>query len=129
MLALAGSAAALARATHESFPVLTALIVTPLVGAALAMVMPARRPEYSRIVGYLATAATLGLAIYLLVQFSATTHGYQFVESHRWMGEFGVRYSLGVDGISLFMVALTALLFPIGLLASAEIKNPKAFTV
>jgi NADH-quinone oxidoreductase subunit M len=128
MLAAATSTAALARATHETFPLLTALIVTPMVGALLALVMPTRRPEYTRIVGYLTTAATLGLAIYLLVQFSATTHGYQFVESHRWMGELGVRYSLGVDGISLFMVALTALLFPIGLLASAEITKPKAFT-
>jgi NADH-quinone oxidoreductase subunit M len=129
MLALATSAAGLARAQHGSFPVLTALIFTPLVGALLTMVMPTRRPEYSRIVGFLATAATLGLSIYLLVQFSASTHGYQFVESHRWMGELGVRYSLGVDGISLFMVALTALLFPIGLLASTELANGKSFTV
>ena len=45
------------------------------------------------------------------------------------MGELGVRYLLGVDGISLFMVALTALLFPIGMLASAEIEKPKSFTV
>ena len=54
------------------------------------------------------------------MQFGVGTHGYQFVENHRWIGEFGVRYTLGVDGISLFMVALTALLFPIGLLASAR---------
>jgi NADH-quinone oxidoreductase subunit M len=128
MLALATSAAAIARATNESFPVLSALVLTPVVGAVVTLVMPSRRPEYARIVGYLTTAATLGLAIYLLVQFSGTTHGYQFVESHRWMGELGVRYSLGVDGISLFMVALTALLFPIGLIASADLENSKAFT-
>ena len=60
---------------------------------------------------------TAGFAISLLVQFGTNTHGYQFVENHRWMGELGVRYLLGVDGISLFMVALTAVLFPIGLLA------------
>ena len=132
MLAAATTAVtttALANATHGSFPVLTALIVTPLIGAVLALAMPSRRPEYTRIVGYLATAATGGLALYLLVQFGAGTHGYQFVENHRWIGEFGVRYVLGVDGISLFMVALTALLFPIGLLASADIARPKAFTV
>ena len=129
MLAAATTASAITSATHGSFPVLTALIVTPLFGALLALVMPSRRPEYARIVGYLATAATLGLALYLLVQFSGSTHGYQFVENHSWIGEFGVRYILGVDGISLFMVALTALLFPIGLLASADIARPKAFTV
>jgi NADH-quinone oxidoreductase subunit M len=128
MLAAASTAGGAFASTHGSFPVLTALIVTPLVGALVALMMPARRPEYARIVGYLATAATGGLAIYLLVQFGAGTHGYQFVESHRWMSQLGVRYTVGVDGISLFMVALTALLFPIGLVASAELDRPKSFT-
>ena len=126
---IVASAAAASHAVTAPFPVLTALILTPVLGAVVTLVMPSRRPEYSRIVGYVTTAATLGLAVYLLVQFGAGTHGYQFVENHHWMGEFGVRYLLGVDGISLFMVALTALLFPIGLLASAEVARPKAFTV
>ena len=130
MLAAAASTTAVASyASRASFPILTALIVTPLIGAVLTIIMPSRRPEYARIVGYLTTAATLGLAVYLLVEFGVGTHGYQFVESHRWIGEFGVRYTLGVDGISLFMVALTALLMPIGLIASAEIERPKSFTV
>jgi NADH-quinone oxidoreductase subunit M len=115
--------------TNGGFPLLTALIVTPLVGAVIAILTPARRPEYSRIVGYIATAATAGFAIDLLVQYKTTAHGYQFVESHQWISTFGIRYLLGVDGISLFMVALTALLIPIGLVASAEIERPKAFTV
>jgi NADH-quinone oxidoreductase subunit M len=130
MLAAASAAGTAASgAKSAGFPVLTALIMTPLVGAVFALVMPARRPEYARIVGYLATAASGGLALYLLVQFGAGTHGYQFVESHGWMSQLGVRYLLGVDGISLLMVALTALLFPIGLLASADIARAKAFTV
>jgi NADH-quinone oxidoreductase subunit M len=111
------------------FPLLSALIFTPLVGAVIAILMPSRRPEYSRIVGYVTTAATGGFAVDLLVQFSVGTHGYQFVESHQWISAFGIRYLLGVDGISLFMVALTALLIPIGLVASADIERPKAFTV
>ena len=44
------------------------------------------------------------------------------------MPALGIRWTLGVDGISLFMVALTALLIPIGLLASAELEKPKSFT-
>jgi NADH-quinone oxidoreductase subunit M len=126
---LAAASATAAHVTTNDFPILTALIVTPLIGAVFAVLMPSRRPEYTRIVGYLATAATLGLGVWLLVDFGTRTHGYQFVESHRWMGELGVRYLVGLDGISLFMVALTVLLFPIGLLASSEIARPKAFTV
>ena len=83
--------------------------------------MPSRRPEYARVVGYLTTRGDVRARGLPARRSSSTgTHGYQFVESHRWMGELGVRYLLGVDGISLFMVALTALLFPIGLLASAQ---------
>ena len=82
-----------------------------------------------RAVGYAATAATLGLSLWMLWHFQTGRAGYQFVESERWMGSIGVKYVVGVDGISLFMIVLTALLFPIGLLASAKLTNRvKAFT-
>ena len=52
MLAAATTAA---HASSADFPILTALILTPLLGAVLALLMPSRRPEYARIVGYLAS--------------------------------------------------------------------------
>jgi NADH-quinone oxidoreductase subunit M len=110
------------------FPLLTYIVLTPLVGAILVALVPGRRPELVRAVGYVATAATAGFVGYLLWHFETGTAGYQFVEDHRWVGSLGIRYLLGVDGISLFMVALTALLFPLGLLASASIERVKAFT-
>jgi NADH-quinone oxidoreductase subunit M len=120
-----------AAAVHESgvdFPLLTALIVVPAAGALLTLLMPARRPELTRVVGYVTSAATFGLAVYLLIQFDTGHSGYQFVSSHSWMPALGIRWLLGVDGISLFMVALTTLLIPIGMLASADLEKPKAFT-
>jgi NADH-quinone oxidoreductase subunit M len=116
-----------AAASNQGFPLLTALIVLPFVGAIVTLAMPRRRPELVRSVGYAASMATLGLALYLLADFVTSTHGYQFVERYDWMGEFGVRWLVGVDGISLFMIALNALLFPIGLLASQRVENAKSF--
>ena len=111
------------------FPILSAIIATPALGALVVLFLPGRRPEVVRAVGYAATAATLGLAGWLLWNFKTGHAGYQFVESERWISSLGVRYVVGVDGISLFMVVLTALLFPIGLLASAKItERTKAFT-
>ncbi len=110
------------------FPLLTALILFPAAGAVATLLVPRRRPELTRVVGYVTSAATLGLALYLLVQFDTGHAGYQFVSQHVWMKALGIEWILGVDGISLFMVALTTLLVPIGLLASAEVDNPKAFT-
>src|SRR5205085_6641509 len=75
--------------------------------------------------------AVLALAVYLLTQFEtgATKAGYQLLDDHSWIGTLGIRWTLGVDGISLFMVVLTALLIPIGLLASARIDQAKAFMI
>ena len=112
-----------------SFPILSAIIVTPAVGALIIALIPARRVEAARAVGYTTTAATLGFTLWMLWQFQTGRAGYQFVESERWMGSIGVKYVVGVDGISLFMIVLTALLFPIGLLASAKLTvRVKAFT-
>ena len=73
-------------------------------------------------------AVTLGLAVYLLIQFDTGSAGYQFVSNHSWMPALGIRWTIGIDGISLFMVALATLLIPIGMLASADLEKPKSFT-
>src|SRR5712691_11744767 len=103
------------------FPLLTFIVFTPLAGAVLVALLPRSRPELIRAVGFAVTAATVGFVGYLLWYFETGRAGYQFTERHQWIGSLGVRYLLGVDGISVFMVALTALLFPLGLLASATI--------
>jgi len=111
------------------FPILTALIGTPIVGALLVLCTPSSRPEMARAVGYMASAATLGLAAWLLWEFDTAFGGFQFVEANRWFDALGVGYIVGVDGFSIFMVAVTALLFPIGLLASSTIEHRvKAYT-
>jgi NADH-quinone oxidoreductase subunit M len=105
------------------FPILSALIVTPAIGAVVVAVLPARRPEWVRIAAYAFGAATLALAGWLLVHFHTHSGTYQFTEHDRWIGNLGVGYTVGVDGISLFMIVLTALLFPIGFLASTTITD------
>ena len=92
---------------HDSFggfPILTAIIATPAIGALVVFLIPAGRVEAVRAVGYAATAATLGLSLWMLWHFQTGRAGYQFVESERWMGSIGVKYVVGVDGISLFMI-------------------------
>ena len=111
------------------FPILTFIIFTPAVGALLTLLVPARRPEIAKAIGYVATAATAGFAAYMLWSFETGRAGLQFVEEHSWFGDTGVSYLVGVDGISVFMVALTALVFPLGLLASARLSvRVKAYT-
>ena len=102
------------------FPILTFLIFTPAVGAAVTLLVPGTRPEIARAVGYVASRRPPASPATCCGSFETGKAGLQFVEQHSWFGDTGVSYLVGVDGISLFMVALTALLFPIGLLASTR---------
>lgn len=103
-----------------SFPLLLAIIATPALGAVVVTVMPAGREEVVKALGYVFTVATAGLCLYLLWHFQAHDERFQFVYDKPWIPGLGVRFTLGVDGISLFMVVVTGLLFPLGLLASEK---------
>lgn len=107
----------------SGYPVLTAIIVTPLIGALLVLATPSRRPELARAFALMTSFATLGFAGLLLWKFQTGFGGFQFLESNRWFDSLGVGYIVGVDGFSIFMVVVTALLFPVGLIASAKIEH------
>ncbi len=111
------------------YPILTAIIVTPILGALFVLLTPTRRPELARAFGFMFSAATLGFALMMLWDFQTGFGGFQFVEHNRWFDSLGVGYIVGVDGFSLFMVVVTAVLFPIGLLSSAKVEHrAKAYT-
>ena len=110
------------------FPILTALVVIPAVSALIVALLPARRPEVVRLFGLLAATLTGALSIALLVNFDRETSGFQFVSFHEWIPEFGISWHLGVDGISLFLVVLTGVLFPIALFGVDAKQNYKAYT-
>jgi NADH-quinone oxidoreductase subunit M len=102
----------------ENFPILSVIIGVPIAGSIIALFIPANRPEISKAVGYAATMITFGFAAWMLWNFDPQSSTFQFVQNRSWISALGVRYIVGVDGINLFMVAVTALLFPLGLLAS-----------
>ena len=56
---------------------------------------------------------TGGLSIWLLVAFDKRNADFQFVSKHAWIKPWGISWHLGVDGISLFLVVLTGVLFPL----------------
>jgi NADH-quinone oxidoreductase subunit M len=104
-----------------AFPYGTVLLAVPAAGAVVTAALPARRADLVRIVSIGVSLVTLALSLALLVDFDKGVAGYQFVESATWIDDLGIRYLMGVDGISLFMVVLTGLLFPIAMLASAKV--------
>jgi proton-translocating NADH-quinone oxidoreductase chain M len=107
-----------------SFPILTATAVLPAVGAIVTAAVPAARRTAAKWVALLFSLATLVMAAIVLVRFEPGGERYQLTESHAWIADFGVRYELGVDGIGVVMVALTALLIPFVILAGWHDADP-----
>jgi NADH-quinone oxidoreductase subunit M len=110
-----------------SFPLLTTLIALPFAGALLVAALPRRRPELAKIRGFVVAAATGALSLFLLTQYKADGPEFQFVSQHAWIGDLGVSWKLGVDGISLFLVVLTGVLFPIALAGPKVHKDVKSY--
>ncbi|MFD3730551.1 NADH-quinone oxidoreductase subunit M [Streptomyces sp. NPDC058632] len=108
-----------------SFPLLTATAVLPAIGAIATAAVPATKRTAAKWLALLVSVATLVLAIVVLVRFDPDGDRYQLTESHAWIADFGVRYELGVDGIGVALIALTALLIPFIILAGWHDADPQ----
>lgn len=105
------------------FPILSSLIAVPAAAAAVVMFLPERRAEIVRPLGIVFSLLPVGLSGVLLWRFQRGEAGFQFVEQVSWIDRMGVFWHLGVDGISLLLVALTSVLVAVSLGASAGIKH------
>ncbi len=110
------------------FNILTLIIFIPLAGAIILALVPKKVEKSARYIALAASLVMLGLVVYLWIIFDPSVPTMQFVEKYQWIANVNVYYHLGVDGISMPMVFLTALLTVLGVLVSWNIKNkPKAF--
>jgi NADH-quinone oxidoreductase subunit M len=98
-------------------PILSVLIFLPIAGACVVALLP-RRDELLRWTALLFALATAGVAGIVFARFPAGEAGFVFVERTTWIPTLGVEYHVGVDGISVLLVLLTALLFVTALLGT-----------
>jgi len=119
----------LAAATGSAtFPLLTTIVVLPLIGAVTLLLLPSNRESYFKEVAFLFAAATAGITTWLMLEFDkAAAADMQFVDSWIWIERLGISWSLGLDGISLWLVVLTVALFPLVIVAIEAEHTPKAY--
>ena len=113
--------------THSSFPYVALLLLVPAIAAGVVSLLHSASRQAVRWIGLIASLLTLGIAVAMLIAFDAHSGGYQFVTHHAWASALGISWLTGVDGISLFMILLTALLIPIVLLGASEQRRTKSF--
>jgi NADH-quinone oxidoreductase subunit M len=113
----------------NGFPWLTVAGAVPLLGAIVITLIPglpadsaeADRQARNTVAKMLAlgfSLLTLVVVIIIAVKFQVGGPNYQFTESYSWIPAFGVHYALGVDGIALVLIAMSAVLMPVVILAS-----------
>lgn len=92
-----------------SYPILTTVIFVPVLGALFILILKRSWETAIKWVAFFTSVLTFILSIPLFTDFDKTTHKMQFVEKHPWITSWNINYYLGVDGISVLFVLLSAL--------------------
>lgn len=104
----------------EQLPLLSLSVWLPILGGVLVLALGSGRDEMARWLALVTSGVVLLVTIALLVGFDPSSASMQFVEERLWIGAFDIHYKLGVDGISILLVLLTALSTLIAVAASWE---------
>jgi NADH-quinone oxidoreductase subunit M len=103
------------------FPLLTIITFLPLAGVLIILAIrgePDIVAHNTKCMALYTSLFTLAFAVFMYVRFDADSAGFQFVEHSGWLKPLGMRYHMGVDGISMPFVLLSAFLTPICILSA-----------
>ena len=103
----------------------------PIAAALVLLVFPKTSANAIKGWGLFWSVVTFAVSLLIVTGFREGEAGFQMAEVYQWIPRWGVRYALGVDGISLWLVLLTTFLTPIVLLSSwnAIHKHPKEYVI
>ena len=105
----------------SNWPLLSLVTFVPLFGVAAILILRGAAEDVARNARWIAlwtSLVDLGLSLVIWANFDPTSAQFQFVEQAQWLPQFNIGYQMGVDGISLFFVVLSAFLTPICVVAS-----------
>ena len=105
------------------FPWITAITLLPLVGGVIVIGLDQARARLARGLALGVSLAALVMVLVVAGLFDRASGAFQFVERHDWIRSLGVQYFVGVDGLGLLMVLLTAMVVPMAMLASWGIRE------
>jgi len=106
---------------------LTWMILVPAIGAVVIALLPRHRPDLHKLAAVLFSSVGGAIALYMLSQFHTRTPGFQFVQNSSWIPSLGIGWHLGVDGLSLFLLALSGLLFPLAIIGVTPHEDTKPY--
>ena len=99
-------------------PLLSLVLLTPLAGMLVLLLLPSGNKKLIRLWANVAGLLSFLVSVPLVLEFDKTLPGFQFTEDLNWSPFLGVRYMLGLDGISLLLVMLTTVMSFLAILCS-----------
>src|SRR5262249_56881164 len=123
----------------STFPWLSVTIAIPAAGALVLAVMPGAsagssedhqraRGRLAKLIALVFSVLTLAVTIAMMVAFKPGGPAFQFTQTYQWIPQFGIHYAVGVDGIRLVLIGMTAVLMPVGVVASWNDADPRLGT-
>jgi NADH-quinone oxidoreductase subunit M len=111
------------------WPILSVLVWLPVAAGVLLLLVGDRNAPLARWLALAAAVATFVVSLVLWQEFDTTTAAMQFAERQPWIGAFNAWYHLGVDGISMPLIVLTAFITPLVVIAGWNVieKRPAQY--
>src|SRR5260370_15818548 len=101
----------------NAFPLITVLTAVPLIGAIAVRGVRAINQNLTRAVALIFSFIALAMTLILWHRFNPASGELQFEELHNWIPPIAVQYHLGIDGLGLLMLLLSAILVPMSIIA------------
>ena len=105
------------------FPPLSCLTIVPLLGAIVVLVFSAKSKESARRLALSVAFLALAITLVLWHRFDPSSGVLQFEEVHAWIPVLGVQYHVGIDGLGLLMLLLSAVVVPMAMAASWQVQE------
>lgn len=99
---------------------LSILVFTPIIGAIIVYCAGFASQKLSKALTIIISASTTALTLFILLTFNGASSGFQLIERYDWAASFGLTYTLGIDGISLPLLIISALLTTLSAAGSWE---------
>jgi len=110
----------------NAFPLITILTAVPLIGALGVLGLGAKNENLARGMALTFSFVSLALTLVLWHRFNPASGELQLEELHPWIPAIGVQYHVGIDGLGLLMLLLSAIVVPMSMVASWQIQEGKA---
>ena len=92
-------------------PILSVILLTPVIGAILLLFISTNKDKTIKMISAFTSFVTLVLSAAVFFGYDKVAGGFQFVEFFPWVPSLGISYSLGLDGFSNPLVLLTSIIF------------------